>query len=122
MAKAKAAFDQRAKDLPQLEIGDRVRVQDWRTNSKWPKWIYTGTILYRTKNGRSYRVQVDDHRPKWLNRRFLRPLKANDNNQDSSEEVPNQSSEATTEAATTEAPRRSDRSRKPVVKFDQHRT
>ena len=117
MDKAKSNFDKHAKDLPKLDTGDRVRVQDWHVNSKG-HWLFTGTILYRTKNGRSYRIQLDDSsRPMWRNRKFLRPLNSPE---DISEKEPNNQSAPTPQAPAP--PRQSTRNRKRVVKYDEHRT
>ena len=124
MAKTKSNFDKHAKDLPKLEKGDKVRVQDWRTNSKG-HWLFTGTVLYRTKTGRSYRVQLDDRsRPMWRNRKFLRPYNSADTKSTDSDFTDSNSDYSAPEEDTDKnhAPRRSARNRKSVVKYDAHRT
>ena len=125
MDKAKSNFDKHAKDLPKLDTGDRVRVQDWHVNSKG-HWLFTGTILYRTKNGRSYRIQLDDSsRPMWRNRKFLRPLNSPEDDQSApalEDTLPATSMTAQGDQPkqAPASPRRSTRNRKRVVKFDEH--
>ena len=115
------------KDLPKLETGDRVRVQDWHVNSKG-HWLFTGTILYRTKNGRSYRIQLDDSsRPMWRNRKFLRPLNSPEDDQSAPALVDTLPATSMTEQGDQpkQAPaplKRSTRNRKRVVKYDEYRT
>ena len=61
----------KAKELPQLSLGARVRVYD--TLSR--EWDATGTVTKMCDTGRSYLVDVDDDtRVVWRNRKFLKPL------------------------------------------------
>ena len=61
----------RARELPQLDLGARVRIYSTRTN----KWDGTGTVTKVCETGRSYLVDVDeDASVVWRNRKFLKPL------------------------------------------------
>lgn len=67
--KVEERFNKRAKDLPELRIGDNVRIQDH--NSK--KWTITGVIT-EVKANRSYNVKLPSGRILWRNRRYLRKI------------------------------------------------
>lgn len=57
-------------DLPPLQVGDRVRVQ----NHVSGQWDATGTVVSLRDNGRSYVVDIDNARSSIRNRRHLRPI------------------------------------------------
>ena len=71
VTRTKNLYDCHAKDLPQLQIGTKVRVQD----SKTKRWSAQGIIKDIRDNGRSYQVEVDG-KLKLRNRKFLKPVKA----------------------------------------------
>ena len=56
-----------ARDLPELSVGDRVRVQDRASK----RWIEKGVIARKGQN-RDYYVELLNGRMRWRNRRFLR--------------------------------------------------
>ena len=60
-------------DLPQLNLGQKVSVQNIRGNRKG-KWDETGVIVEAMPNGRDYVVQKDLGGRPTLNRRYLRAL------------------------------------------------
>jgi len=62
--KQKHYFDQYAKHLPALEIGDRVRVQ---MGGRWKPGVVTG----REETPRPYRIQTDEGAESLRNRRML---------------------------------------------------
>ena len=66
---AKSTFDRTSVKRPPLQVGDRVRVQDPKTN----RWTIKGVILSIREDGRSYSVQCDDSSAILRNRRFIRP-------------------------------------------------
>ena len=106
MAKVKSNFNKLEKDLPMLEQGDQVLV-NFCTDSKCNSPL-TGTILYllyTTKNGYSYRVQLDDQAlPMWINWKFLRLYKFADSNSDYIEEDNNEGTEEDTVFSTATVP------------------
>ena len=58
-------------ELPMLEPGTRVRLQDVKSK----RWDRTGTVIKVQNTGRSYYVDVDeDSSIVWRNRKFLKPL------------------------------------------------
>ena len=67
--KEKDRYDSGAKPLNQLQIGQRVRIQD--PNSK--KWDRVGYIVGIGRN-RDYHVKLPSGRVYWRNRQFLRPV------------------------------------------------
>ena len=67
---AKKQFDKHARDMPELDVGTRVYVQNWRNK----KWDCTGTITEKRDTGRSYLVQIDEGSELLRNRKFLRPV------------------------------------------------
>ena len=63
----KQHYDKRTKPLPQLTIGDKVRVQDPKSG----QWLHQGAIVTVRENGRSYEIEINGKR--YLrNRRYLR--------------------------------------------------
>ena len=67
--KAETAYNKKSKDLPELNIGDHVRIQDHESK----KWTVTGVIT-EAKPNRSYNVQLPSGRILWRNRKFLRKI------------------------------------------------
>ncbi|XP_068235531.1 uncharacterized protein [Palaemon carinicauda] len=65
----KLQYDQHARPLPKLEIGQTVRIQD-PTSHRWEK---VGGIMGFGKS-RDYEVRLPSGRVWWRNRRFLRPV------------------------------------------------
>ena len=65
----KVAYDKRAISLPQLQVGQKVYLQ----NPLIGRWDSTGTIVSIRENGRSYEVEGENGRKYLRNRRFLRP-------------------------------------------------
>ncbi|XP_068220014.1 uncharacterized protein [Palaemon carinicauda] len=65
----KLQYDQHARPLPKLEIGQTVRIQD-PTSNRWEKF---GVIMGFGKS-RDYEVRLPSGRVWWRNRRFLRPV------------------------------------------------
>ena len=66
-----AAFDQHARDLPQLQVGDRVLLQDPHSKD----WAEEGVITAQHEFNRSYDVETNGT-IKRRNRKFLKPLLA----------------------------------------------
>ena len=62
-------YDARAKDLPPLRVGQRVRIQD----SFSKLWDKVGRVLEISRD-RSYKVEVDSGSIFWRNRKFIRPV------------------------------------------------
>ena len=91
-----------AKDLKELSVGDRVRIQDH--NSK--RWIEKGVIARKGQN-RDYHVELPNGRLRWRNRRFLRLMSVSMDGEDGDE----------SERDKDFKPRRSTRERKPCVRF-----
>lgn len=58
-----------AKDLSELSVGDKVRVQDNRSR----RWVEQGVIARKGRH-RDYYVELSNGRTRWRNRRFLRPI------------------------------------------------
>ena len=67
-AKAKAAYDVRAKELKELAIGDVVRIQHATTK----KWDLIAEVVDIDSRRRSYHVKSETGRLYWRNRRFLK--------------------------------------------------
>jgi hypothetical protein len=82
--KAKLQFDKGAKDLPELEIGEQIRLQPdpGNRNGMWR----AGTCLQKVAP-RSYLVEVEGKRYR-RNRKFLHPAKTTDQRRDPSPEAP----------------------------------
>ena len=66
-ATVKAEYDAHARDLPPLQVGDSVLLQDPKTKD----WTEEGIILGQHAAGRSYDVKVDNSVVR-RNRRFLK--------------------------------------------------
>ena len=58
-----------AKDLSELSVGDKVRVQDSRSR----QWIEQGVISRKGRH-QDYYVELSNGRTRWRNRIFLRPI------------------------------------------------
>ena len=58
-----------AKDLSELSVGDKVRIQDNRSR----RWVEQGVIARKGRH-RDYYVELSNGRTRWRNRRFLRPI------------------------------------------------
>ena len=58
-----------AKDLSELSVGDKVRVQDSRSR----RWVEQGVVARKGRH-RDYYVELSNGRMRWRNRRFLRPV------------------------------------------------
>ena len=65
----KAVFDTHAKELPRLQVGQRVLIQHPQTKL----WDSTGEILEVHLPGRSYSISTDAGKTIRRNRRFLKP-------------------------------------------------
>lgn len=68
--KIKYRWDKGAYNLKKLKIGDRIRLQDPVTK----KWDEIYEIIESFRNGRSFKIKDRFGRIKWRNRRFLRPV------------------------------------------------
>ena len=67
----KVTYDQTARDLRPLQLGDRVRIY----NNKTRMWDIKGSVIYREpKIGRSYRIATDTGLYIFRNRRFIKPI------------------------------------------------
>ena len=66
--KQKEHYDKHARNLPELNIGDHVRLQDMHNN----RWSQSGVIKSKLPN-RSYLVEIDNGEIRRRNRRHLRP-------------------------------------------------
>ncbi len=67
--KATTHYDAQARGLPDLGVGQSVRMQDGVTKL----WDTVGVIIRVDKRGRRYLLRVDDGKILWRNRRYLRP-------------------------------------------------
>ena len=65
------ASRQHTKDLPQLELGQEVLIQDQQSGL----WTESGEVSGIRDTGRSYEVTTDSGHAYIRNRRFLRPLR-----------------------------------------------
>ena len=65
----KARFDESAHALPDLVLGQKVRVQDNVTGT----WTGHGTIVGECESGRTFQVKMNDGSVTRRNRRLLRP-------------------------------------------------
>ena len=71
LKKSKENFDKTAKDLPELEVGRKVRV----LNEKTRKWDRKGEIVFKDQvTKRSYRIKTQDGSLIFRNRTFIKPL------------------------------------------------
>ena len=66
---AQRNYDQHARPLPKLSVGQRVRIQD-TTSHRWDK---VGVVMGIGRS-RDYSVRLPSGRVWWRNRRFLRPV------------------------------------------------
>ncbi len=66
--KAKERYDSGAKELPELQVGDIVRVQHHVTK----KWDLIAEVVEIKPRGRSYLVRSESGKLYWRNRRYLR--------------------------------------------------
>lgn len=62
-------YDNQARELPKLHVGQQVRLQDPKTQH----WDKTGLVM-GVGRARTYEVRVPSGRVYWRNRRFLRPV------------------------------------------------
>ena len=69
-AKMKMAFDQKAHEIPDLNIGDVVVVQN-QTSKKWDR---EGKVVGVSPTGRSYDIKFQDGGVLKRNRRFIRKI------------------------------------------------
>ena len=69
-AKQKQRYDQHARDLPELQIGQHVRILDMNTN----KWSEQGVVKVKLPN-RSYVIKTDHGVTRRRNRRHIRPVR-----------------------------------------------
>merc|ERR1712239_61290 len=73
--KQEAAFNKGSKSLPQLEVGDRVRIQN-HTTVRTRRWDKTGVVM-KILRERQYEILVDGSRRLTVrNRRHLRKVEA----------------------------------------------
>ncbi len=101
--KRKEHYDQRAHALPDLKVGDTVRLQD----PIHKRWKEQGHIT-ETGPNRDYKVELPNGKIRWRNRRFLRLVKTDprpDGNKKKDDDFT--------------GPRRSERVRKKTVRFAQ---
>ena len=103
-------YNATAKELPRLDAGERVFVQNQVTK----RWDTQATIISFGTRLRNYRIKFDDGRKLWRNRRFLRPTK-----QPAEETIIVNSplEREKDEKDVSNEPRRSTRCRKPPVRF-----
>ncbi|XP_063886394.1 uncharacterized protein LOC135114421 [Scylla paramamosain] len=66
-------YDNQARELPKLQVGQQVRLQDPKTH----RWDKVGVVMSVGK-ARTYEVRVPSGRVYWRNRRFLRPVRNTD--------------------------------------------
>ncbi len=66
--KVKECYDSEAKELPELQVGDIVRVQHHITK----KWYLITEVVKIKPRGQSYLVHLESGKPYWRNRRYLR--------------------------------------------------
>ena len=76
MGESAAYYNSSAQPLPPIGIGTQVRLQDRATN----RWSMVGTVV-GIGNHRDYRVKLPSGRVFWRNRRFVRPLPGNQEQQ-----------------------------------------
>ena len=81
--KDKIQFDKHSKDLPELNIGDEVRIQDAITK----KWDRVGNIIAIGKF-RDYSIKLPSGRLLWRNRIYLKKILQNPTADDVAETVP----------------------------------
>ena len=68
--RAKDLYDRNAQPLPELELGQRVLVQDHKTQM----WSHKGIIISKGPH-RDYKVDVGRRRTMHRNRKFIRPCR-----------------------------------------------
>jgi len=71
---AAVRYDNQARELPKLKVGQYVRIQDPKTH----RWDKVGLVMGVGK-ARTYEVRVPSGRVYWRNSRFLRPVQNTDN-------------------------------------------
>lgn len=76
--KAKKQYDKNARKLPQLKVGDQCRMQDPKS-SMWQQIV---EIVKIRKGGRSYVVKGTSGQTFLRNRKYLRPVWDDEDNQD----------------------------------------
>ena len=103
-AKQKQRYDQHARDLPELYIGQHVRLLDIHTN----RWSEQGVVKAKLPN-RSYLVQTEYGVRRRRNRRHIRPASPKDMwHEDDDDELPHDNDdEAIPPAPAVDTPSRS---------------
>ena len=107
-----------ARPLEELQIGDRVRVQ----NALTKKWDEIGAIVHKGSN-RDYVISIPGKRMKWRNRRFLRRFEEERGKDDGiSDDITARNTELNRHTPSLETGhsslRRSTRERKQTVQFN----
>ena len=117
-------YNSRARELPPLQIGQRVRLQD----SVAKDWQNTGLIISVGRR-RDYRVQLPNGKIYWRNRRFIRANLSSTSQQDTARSGPNDDMQPAADGSSSltdqpdnspPPPRRSNRIKKQKVQFDVH--
>ena len=81
LVRSKEIYDRTAKDLPELEVGRKVRIMNERTR----KWDRKGEIVYKDeKTKRSYRIKTKDGSLIFRNRVFIKPIRFHSNEKNKS--------------------------------------
>ncbi|TRY77164.1 hypothetical protein TCAL_15990 [Tigriopus californicus] len=62
--------DKQSHDLSPLSVGDEVLIQNTRTS----RWDSKGRVLSSLRNNRSYKIELDDGRLFYRNRRYLKQI------------------------------------------------
>ena len=75
--RAKDLYDRTAQPLPELDIGQRVLVQDHKTRL----WSHKGTIVFKGPH-RDYKVDIGRRKTMHRNRRFLRLCQEEDDQEE----------------------------------------
>ena len=70
MKKQQQRYDKTAKDLPELNVGDLVRVFNFKTR----QWNLKAKIINKDEN-RSYQIRTSNNVTLWRNRRFLKLIR-----------------------------------------------
>jgi len=65
----KLQYDQHARPLPRLSVGQHVRIQDPASH----RWDKVGVVMGCGRS-RDYEIRLPSGRAWWRNRRFLRPV------------------------------------------------
>jgi len=115
-------YNSRTRELPPLQIGQRVRLQDPVAKD----WQNTGIIISVGRR-RDYRVQLPNGKIYWRNRRFIRADLSSTSQQDAARSGPNDDMQPAADGSSSVAdqpdnspppPRRSNRIKKQRVQFD----